>query len=99
MVIVNNSETVDSILLATVTSIEKALTHVSGKVDVKKDILFLCLTRRGSAKYDLSIDQDGLPLPNLSAKRLAGMLKLTCEAEDRGDFSLLLRWFYSFSRG
>ena len=74
-ILVNNSETVDTIPLTTVTSIEKVLNDVAAKMDAKKDILFLYLTSHGSKNHEISIDQHGMSLPDLSANRLAKMLK------------------------
>ena len=74
-ILVNNAETVETIPLATVTSVERVLNEVAAKMDEKKDILFLYLTSHGSKKHELSIDQYGLSLPDLPAGRLAEMLK------------------------
>ncbi|MCK4840267.1 MAG: caspase family protein [Methylococcales bacterium] len=74
-ILVNNAETVNTVPLATVTSIKKILNDVAAKMDAKKDILFLYLTSHGSKKHKLSIAQRGLALPDLSAKQLAKMLK------------------------
>ena len=74
-ILVNNAETVDSIPLATSTSIERLLTDVANKMDSEKDILFLYLTSHGSKDHQLVLNQHGLSLPNLPADQLGKILK------------------------
>ncbi len=74
-ILVNNPKTIETIPLATVTSVEMVLTEMAKKMDSKKDILFLYLTSHGSKTHKISIDQHGLSLPDLSAKRLAEIIK------------------------
>ena len=73
-ILVNNADTVNSIALATVTSIERTLIDVAAKMDAKKDILFLYMTSHGSKEHELAIDQHGLSLPDLGAEKLGEML-------------------------
>ncbi len=71
VIVANNPKTVDSTPLATRTGIEQILLGVSSKMDQKKDILFIYLTSHGSKKHELVLDQDGLAIADLPAKRLA----------------------------
>ncbi|MEE9345456.1 MAG: C13 family peptidase [Methylococcales bacterium] len=80
-ILVNNTETVNAIPLATITSIKQILTDVANKMDSEKDILFLYLTSHGSKEHQLVIDQHGLSLPNLPADQLGKILS-----------SLPIRW-------
>lgn len=61
--------------LATVTSIEDTLRAVSEKMDAENDILFLYLTSHGSSDFYLSLDQPGMNLDDISAKKVGSILK------------------------
>ena len=73
-ILVNNTDTVNAIPLATVTSLKHILTDVANKMDSEKDILFLYLTSHGSKEHQLVIDQHGLSLPDLPADQLGKIL-------------------------
>ena len=73
--LINNRQVVKTVPLASVTNLERTLQHLAKIMDLDQDILFIYLTSHGSAKDGLSVSLRGLPLNNLSADKLAGMLK------------------------
>ena len=75
MVLANSRNTVSLLPMATVTSIRESIQGIAGRMDKEKDVLFLYLTSHGSADHQLSLDQDGLNLRNLSAQDLGAALK------------------------
>lgn len=75
LIIANNQDTVSTIPMATTTAIERLLNGVAEKMDGDNDVLFFYLTSHGSDKHELVISQQGMKLPNLSAKRLGEIIK------------------------
>lgn len=73
--LINSRNTVGSSPLATVTSIRKAVSAIAAKMDKERDILFLYLTSHGSKEGTISLEQEGMQFPDLSAKELASLLK------------------------
>ena len=57
------------------TSIGEALNAIAARMDREKDILFIFLSSHGSKDHELSLDQNGMDLPDLSANELAAMLR------------------------
>ncbi|HEY3488343.1 MAG TPA: C13 family peptidase, partial [Gammaproteobacteria bacterium] len=74
LLLVNNPQTMAEIPLATRTGLERTLHAVAAKMDPQQDILFLYLTSHGSATHELSINQNGIVLPDLSAEQLGEIL-------------------------
>lgn len=75
LVLINSDKTLETIPLASTYSIEKSLQAVAEKMNPEKDILFVYLTSHGSAKHELSMVQQGLSLPDLTAERLGEIVK------------------------
>ena len=75
LVLANSRSSVSRLPLATDTSIERALGALAQQMDKERDLLFVFLTSHGSKTHDLSIDMRGMRLPQLSAQRLAALLK------------------------
>ena len=69
LTLVNNDETIGRAPFATATSLEKALNSITAKMN-EEDILFLYITSHGSDKFEISIQQNGLSLPDLTAAKL-----------------------------
>ncbi|WP_196158664.1 C13 family peptidase [Reinekea sp. G2M2-21] len=75
VVLINSKETAAAYPVATVTSIEKTLQVLAGKMNPEKDILLLYLTSHGSADHQLYLNQPGMGLVDLSADYLAQLLR------------------------
>ena len=75
MLLANSRSSVNRLPLATTASVERALAALAQHMDKERDLLFVYLTSHGSATHDLQIGMRGLQLPQLSAKRLAELLK------------------------
>ena len=75
MILANSRTAVSQLPMATVTSVRESINGIAQRMDKEKDILFLYLTSHGSADHQLSLDQDGMNLRNLSAKDLGTVLK------------------------
>ena len=73
--LVNSRNTATQAPMATVTSIRHALNALASRMDREQDILFLFLTSHGSREHELSLNQNGMELPNLPAAELAALLK------------------------
>ncbi len=74
MSLINDKQTVESIPLATRTSIQRTLSTMANRMDPEQDILFIYLSSHGSSDFELSLDQPGFSLPDLSAKAFAEIL-------------------------
>ena len=74
LVLENNPATLDSRPLATWTNLEDALDALAAKMDLHKDILLLYLTTHGSEDHTLLVDMDPLPLDQIGARDLPGIL-------------------------
>jgi len=77
LLLVNNRQLVKKVPLATVVNLKKALDAIARKMVVEEDILFLYLTSHGSRDHRLKIKLGRLPLEQLSAPLLAGLLANT----------------------
>lgn len=73
--LVNSRSTVATVPMATVTSIGESIKAIAARMDREKDILFIYLSSHGSKDHRLSLDQNGMDLPDLSAKELSAMLR------------------------
>ncbi|WP_081945254.1 C13 family peptidase [Oleiagrimonas soli] len=74
LVLENNPATLERAPLANWSNLETALTAVHKAMDPKQDILVLYLTSHGSADHYLLVDMDPIPLDQIGAKDLAGIL-------------------------
>lgn len=70
----NNSETTDTLPIASLTNLRRTLMGVASKMNVEKDILVLFLTSHGS-QGSLSVNFSRAPLNNLKAEDLAAILE------------------------
>lgn len=75
VVLVNSRSTVNTLPMATVTSVRAALKAIASRMDRKKDILFVYLTSHGSKEHELTLSLAGMSLQGLSAARLGELLK------------------------
>ncbi len=73
--LINSRNTVGTSALATVTSIRKAVFAIAEQMDKERDILFVYLTSHGSKEGTVSLNLEGIQLPDLSASDLASLLK------------------------
>lgn len=74
LVLENNPATLDSRPLASWSNLETALTGVARVMDPQQDILMLYLTSHGDPEHTLLVDMDPLPLDQIGAPDLAGIL-------------------------
>lgn len=74
LVLENNPATLDSRPLASWSNLETALTGLSKVMDPQQDILMLYLTSHGDPEHTLLVDMDPLPLDQIGAPDLAGIL-------------------------
>ena len=77
LALINSRNTIDSVPMATMTSIREALNVIASRMDKEKDILFVYLTSHGSEEHDLTLDVDGMNLRSLPAKELGSLLAAT----------------------
>ena len=73
--LVNSRTSVQTLPMATVTSIREALAALAARMDRSQDILFVFLTSHGSREHELVLDQNGIDLPYLSAADLGRLLR------------------------
>lgn len=73
--LVNSRSSTAQLPLATAHSVGLALGALAAKMDRQRDLLFVFLTSHGSNTHELSLGLKGLALPDLSAQRLAELLK------------------------
>ena len=73
--LVNSRTTVDTLPMATLTSIGESLQAISQKMNRDQDILFLYLTSHGSKDHELALGQESMSLRGLRASRLGEMLR------------------------
>ncbi len=71
----NSRTTVESVPMATITSIDTSLRAIAYRMDRDKDVLFLFLTSHGSHDFHLTLGQNGMDLRDLAAAELGGMLR------------------------
>lgn len=74
IVLENNPASLTSRPLADWSNLESTLDAVVAKMDPKQDILVLYLTTHGSEDHTLLVDMDPLPLDQIGARELAGIL-------------------------
>lgn len=74
LVLENNPASLTTRPLATWTNLEDALDAVASRMDLQQDILLLYFTTHGSEDHTLLVDMDPLPLDQISAHDLPGIL-------------------------
>lgn len=74
IVLENNPASLTSRPLATWSNLEDALDAVASKMDPQQDILLLYVTTHGSEDHTLLVDMDPLPLDQIDAGDLSGIL-------------------------
>lgn len=74
LVLENNPASLTTRPLATWTNLEDALDAVAAKMDLKQDILLVYFTTHGSEDHSLLVDMDPLPLDQIGASDLPGIL-------------------------
>lgn len=74
VVLANNPATLDTYPLASWSNLETLLTGLSRVMDPNQDILMLYLTSHGDPEHTLLVDMDPLPLDQIGAQDLAGIL-------------------------
>lgn len=75
LVLENHPDTLASRPLASWSNLETALDGVAHAMDPAQDILLLYLTTHGSEDHNLLVDMDPLPLDQIGAHDLAGILQ------------------------
>jgi hypothetical protein len=74
VVLANNPATLDTYPLASWSNLETVLARLSRVMDPNQDILMLYLTSHGDPEHTLLVDMDPLPLDQIGAQDLAGIL-------------------------
>lgn len=74
LVLENNPASLTTRPLATWTNLEDALDAVASKMDLNQDILLVYFTTHGSEDHTLLVDMDPLPLDQIGAHDLPGIL-------------------------
>lgn len=74
VVLANNPATLDTYPLASWSNLETVLAGLSRVMDPNQDILMLYLTSHGDPEHTLLVDMDPLPLDQIGAQDLAGIL-------------------------
>ena len=74
IVLENNPASLTTRPLASWSNLEAALDAVAAKMDTQQDILLLYLTTHGSEDHTLLVDMDPLPLDQIGASDLPGIL-------------------------
>lgn len=74
LVLENNPASLSTRPLASWSNLEAALDAVASKMDLKQDILLLYFTTHGSEDHALLVDMDPLPLDQIGATDLPGIL-------------------------
>jgi hypothetical protein len=74
IVLENNPASLTTRPLATWSNLEDALDAVASKMDMKRDILLVYFTTHGSEDHTLLVDMDPLPLDQIGATDLPGIL-------------------------
>lgn len=75
LTLINSRATVDSAPMATRTSIRESIAALAARMDKQEDILFVFLTSHGSREHELTLAQNGIELPDLSAAELGRLLR------------------------
>lgn len=74
LALINSRNTVEKAPMATLTSIRESLHAIASRMDRDEDILFVFLTSHGSRDHQLTLNQEGIDLADLSARELGKML-------------------------
>ena len=74
VVLENNPASLTTRPLADCSNLESALDAIAAKMDPQQDILLLYLTTHGSEDHTLLVDMDPLPLDQIGARDLPGIL-------------------------
>lgn len=74
MVMINNIKTIDTIPLATSTNLALSLTHISQKMNLEEDVLFLYLTSHGSSNHELAVNMWLLDLNDVRPEDISAYL-------------------------
>ena len=74
LLLANSPDTLETRPLATWSNLESALDALSGVMNKNEDILVLYLTSHGDPDHNLLVDMDPLPLDQIGAPDLAGIL-------------------------
>ncbi|MBK7363756.1 MAG: hypothetical protein IPI97_01670 [Nitrosomonas sp.] len=74
MVMINNVKTMDSIPLATSTNLALSLAHISRKMNLEEDVLFLYLTSHGSSNHELAVNMWLLDLNDIRPEDIKAYL-------------------------
>lgn len=73
--LINDQRNLTAYPLATVSGLRRALQEIGKRMDLDEDILFLVLSSHGSEGAQLSVQNGGLPLQQLSGPDLAAALR------------------------
>lgn len=71
----NSRRAINDRPLATLTSLERSIEKIGDMMNKDQDILFLYITSHGSKDKEISFNQKGLTLPDLTAEKLNDMLE------------------------
>lgn len=74
MVMINNIATMDTVPLATSTNLALSLAHISRKMNLEEDVLFLYLTSHGSGNHELSVNMWLLDLNDIRPEDIKAYL-------------------------
>lgn len=72
--LINNSQTVSKVPIATRTSLERAVKHIGKVMNTEEDIMFIYLTSHGSKEYKLSVDFWPLELNEITPEDIRKIL-------------------------
>ena len=75
VVLENNPSALTDRPLADWSNLETALDAIAAKMDLRQDILLLYFTTHGSEDHTLLVDMDPLPLDQIGAQDMAGILR------------------------
>ena len=73
--LINNRDTIGLRPMATLTSIERAIATLGGRMNLEQDFLVVYISSHGSKKHDISLKNEAIRLVDLSVSKLATMLK------------------------
>jgi hypothetical protein len=75
LALVNSRNTVDTVPMATVTSIRESIRTIASRMDRDNDILFLFMTSHGGRDHEFKLNQNAMGLRGLRPQELARMLE------------------------
>lgn len=73
--LINSRTTVETVPMATRTSIRESVSALAARMDKAQDILFVFLTSHGSKQHELVLSQNSMDLPDLPAVELGRLLR------------------------